>query len=265
MTTVSLFWHNCHTTSRKTERICDKHASYGRTLLKYCIDAAGRNTTPNPKRIQEKILFANFWGTQTICWSISDFSFWWWRFIDFWQNLDKIPPVQNLTTISLKLPHQQMNKKSKINASPWHLVLCQALDYNVRTSLRGYSTNSGYHQHNALQVANWSLSSSSSEILNLTRSLYEFYGTFEILRHRSDPWRPNHLLVRQLHLPLFQSRAPQLWIMDGVHVVKAFDELDRPGDGNVGNTRKEVPSSLDTLNRFKERRSPEESRWWRCC
>ena len=135
MTTVSLFWHNCHTTSRKTERICDKHASYGRTLLKYCIDAAGRNTTPNPKRIQEKILFTNFWGTQSICWSISDFSLWWWRFIDFWQHLDKIPPVQNLTTISLKLPHQQMNKKSKINASPWHLVHCQALDYNVRTSL----------------------------------------------------------------------------------------------------------------------------------
>ena len=123
MTTVSLFWHNCHTTSRKTERICDKHASYGRTLLKYCIDAAGRNTTPNPKRIQEKILFTNFWGTQTICWSISDFRLWWWRFIDFWQNLDKIPPVQNLTTISLKLPHQQMNKK-KAKLMRAHDILC---------------------------------------------------------------------------------------------------------------------------------------------
>ena len=123
MTTVSLFWHNCHTTSRKTERICDKHASYGRTLLKYCIDAAGRNTTPNPKRIQEKILFTNFWGTQSICWSISDFSLWWWRFIDFWQHLDKIPPVQNLTTVSLKLPHQQMNKK-KAKLMRAHDILC---------------------------------------------------------------------------------------------------------------------------------------------
>lgn len=53
-------------------------------------------------------------------------------------------------------------------------------------------------------------------------------------------------------------------IMDGVHVVEALDELDRPGDGDIGDAREEVTSPLDALDRFKERGRPEKPRRRRC-